>query len=112
VQAMQQEIYARGPITCLMYAHAASFEDYQGGILTDSTQYSGTTHFVTLLGWATSSSGVPYWIGRNSFGTSWGGPQKGFFWAQKGINIYNMEEVCDWATVKQASAVNVKVTGN
>ena len=108
VQSMQQEIYSRGPIACLMYAHGDSFENYKGGILTDHTQYNGTTHYIALIGWGTAADGTEYWIGRNSFGTSWGGDMKGFFMAQRGINIYNMEEVCNWATVKRASSVKVQ----
>ena len=68
IEAMKQEIYNRGPISCLMYAHGDSFENYQGGILTDNTKYNGTTHYVTLLGFGQSSDGTNYWIGRNSFG--------------------------------------------
>ena len=109
IEQMQQEIYNRGPIVCSMYAHADSFENYQGGILQDKNKYEGTTHDLVLLGWGTSSDGIDYWIGRNSFGTSWGGNMKGFFMAQRGINIYNMEETCHWATIKKASSVKVSV---
>ena len=107
IEQMQQEIYSRGPIVCLMYAHADSFENYQGGILQDKNKYNGVTHYVALIGFGTSSEGVPYWIGRNSFGTSWGGPMKGFFMAERGINIYNMEETCNWATIAKMSSVKV-----
>ena len=109
VEAMQQEIYNRGPIACLMYAHGDSFEYYTGGILTDNTTYPGVTHYVALIGWGQSDDGVDYWIGRNSFGTWWG--EKGFFRAEMGINIYNMEENCNWATLKQASSIDIKVQG-
>ena len=99
VDAMMQEIYERGPISCLMYAHAESFQKYNGsGILVDNTKYSGTTHFIVLIGFGVSEKGMKYWIGRNSFGTTWG--QRGFFMAERGVNIYNMEENCDWATPK------------
>ena len=38
VAAMKAEIAARGPIACLMYAHADSFEAYTGGVITDTTR--------------------------------------------------------------------------
>eukprot|EP01084_Bolivina_argentea_P292674 503218_1 len=108
VNAMKQEIYNRGPIVCSMYAHADSFENYQGGVLTDNATYPGTTHDIALIGWGQTGQGLEYWVGRNSFGTWWGGPQKGFFLAQAGINIYNMEHTCHWATVKKAETVQIK----
>ena len=44
VDAMKAEIAARGPIACLMYAHADAFEAYTGGIISDTTKYPGITH--------------------------------------------------------------------
>ena len=98
VDAMMQEIYERGPISCLMYGHAQTFQNYTNGILIDDKKYEGTTHFVSLIGFGESEKGIKYWIGRNSFGTIWG--EAGFFKAERGVNIYNMEENCDWATIK------------
>ena len=103
-ESMRSEIYQRGPISCLMYAHAPKFENYNGttgyqdGVIVDNVQYNGTTHFVALIGWGQTSDGLQYWVGRNSFGTIWG--QNGFFKAQRGVNIFNMEETCYWATIK------------
>ncbi len=99
VEAMMDEIYQRGPIACSMFAHSDGFENYEGGILVDYNQYPGTTHDLVLLGWGyDEDSHLEYWIGRNSFGTLWG--EKGFFMAEKGTNIYNMEHYCFWATTK------------
>jgi cathepsin X len=39
VDQMMTEIYARGPIACLIYAHGASFENYTGGVI-DGIIYS------------------------------------------------------------------------
>merc|ERR1712096_91909 len=97
------EIVERGPIVCSMYAHSESFDNYTSGILVDHNHYSGTTHDLVLLGFG-EEGGVPYWIGRNSFGTIWG--EAGFFRAERGTNIFNMETSCMWATPrmsKQAS---------
>jgi cathepsin X len=67
---MMAEIYTRGPIVCCIYAHSASFENYTGGIIQDPTVYPECTHDISLVGWGTED-GIPYWIGKNSFGTSW-----------------------------------------
>jgi hypothetical protein len=65
---MKAEIAARGPIACLMYGHAASFESYAGGVIDDETRYKGITHVVTVTGWGVTTSGAAHWIVRNSFG--------------------------------------------
>ena len=95
---MMAEIFARGPISCSVYAHAPSFEDYTGGIIQDSNQYNGTTHVVTITGWGVrAEDGMKYWVGRNSFGTSWG--VMGWFLLERGVNCLNIETtICAWAT--------------
>lgn len=96
VNAMKAEISARGPIACSMYAHADIFENYEGGIIQDTTKYSGTTHVVNVVGFSKSAEGVPYWIVRNSFGTYWG--ELGYYRVEIGKDIYNMESSnCSWA---------------
>eukprot|EP00048_Salpingoeca_helianthica_P016433 m.232295 g.232295 ORF g.232295 m.232295 type:complete len:315 (-) comp18666_c0_seq1:147-1091(-) len=95
VDAMMAEIAANGPIVCAMWAHSESFEKYKSGIIVDRTHYPGTTHDLVLVGYGTEN-GVPYWIGRNSFGTVWG--ESGWFRVERGTNTFNMEEYCTWAT--------------
>ncbi|CEG36181.1 protein-l-isoaspartate o-methyltransferase [Plasmopara halstedii] len=96
LQAMN-EIYHRGPIVVSMYSLAPKYRQFKGGyILRDSTKYSGTTHVVSLVGWGTDAeTGVKYWIVRNSDGTNWG--DDGFFAAERGVNIYNIESHGAWA---------------
>mmetsp|Transcript_25663 Transcript_25663/g.41485 ORF Transcript_25663/g.41485 Transcript_25663/m.41485 type:complete len:274 (-) Transcript_25663:564-1385(-) len=50
---MMKEISARGPIACLLWAHSDSFENYKGGVITDTKKYgNGTiTHAVVILGY-------------------------------------------------------------
>ena len=97
VGAMKAEIAARGPIACLMYAHAPAFESYTGGIIHDTTHYEGITHVVVVVGWGATERGDEYWIVRNSFGTAWG--ELGYYRQALGDDIYNMESHdCSWAT--------------
>jgi cathepsin X len=50
---------------------------------------------VTISGWGVDD-GVPYWVGRNSFGTHWG--EKGWFKLVRGKNALNLENhPCVWA---------------
>lgn len=113
----QQEIMNGGPVTCSVYAHSKSFEEYTGGVIADPAQYPGTTHVITLIGWGVEDSknasepALPYWIGRNSFGTGWG-ENFGFFRIKRGANTLNLEErPCRWAsvsdeTIKAVEAAN------
>lgn len=115
------EIYARGPVTCSMYAHMPDFMDYHGGIIVDRTKFQpgNTTHVISLLGWG-EENGTPFWIGRNSFGSVrcacgsihrnegmrtalscvvlqvWG--ENGWFRIIRGINSLNIESHCGWVT--------------
>ena len=104
-EEMMAEIYARGPISCSVNAHAPAFENYAGGIIVDPTQYNFTTHDVAITGWGVSSDGVKYWSGRNSFGTTWG--EEGWFKLERGTNCLNIEKTqCAWATLAPQNTQN------
>lgn len=78
VDDMQQEIYARGPISCSMYDDVPEFHCYNGGVINTTTHFDTTTHVVSLLGWGTdAATGQDYWTARHSGGTYWG-PSKHF----------------------------------
>mmetsp|Transcript_50845 Transcript_50845/g.58319 ORF Transcript_50845/g.58319 Transcript_50845/m.58319 type:complete len:611 (+) Transcript_50845:37-1869(+) len=93
---MMNEIVARGPISCLMDSHLQSFHNYTEGIIAvDLPKLSGT-HFVTLVGFG-EDNGTPYWLGKNSFGDSWGF-NGGYFKIFRGNNTLGIEEEgCAWA---------------
>lgn len=98
---MMAEIYDRGPIACSVYAHGESFEMYQGGVIKDSTVYNETTHVVAITGWGVEldDASLKYWVGRNSFGTTWG--EEGWFKLQRGVNALDIEKhTCAWAVPK------------
>ena len=52
------------------------------------------THVISLVGFG-EEDGVKYWIGRNSWGTSWG--ESGFFKVIRGVNNIMVESFCAWA---------------
>lgn len=68
-----------------------------------SNTYSGITHDIVLVGWGKSDTGIPYWIGKNSFGTQWG--LSGFFLIERGTNTLNIEQVCHWGVPEIHSKV-------
>lgn len=97
---MKAEIKARGPIACSVYAHSAAFESYTGGVIQDPHSYNQTTHVVVITGWGADQNGLNYWIGRNSFGSTWG--EAGWFKLQRGVNALDIEKhPCAWAVPKE-----------
>ena len=66
--AMQKEIYARGPISCGV--DAQPLLQYTGGIYKGAGQ--GVDHVISVVGWGSATDGTKYWIVRNSWGEFWG----------------------------------------
>jgi cathepsin X len=104
---MQSEIYARGPIACMVNSEAPKFDKYKGGIIKDiKTEYNkDTDHVIVIAGWGKDKkTGIKYWIGRNSYGNQWGeGAGGGWFRLERGVNALGMEAAnCHWATPAKA----------
>ena len=78
---------------------------YRGGIINcegkgNVCRVKGTDHVIVIAGWGVDAeTNMPYWVGRNSYGTQWGeGPGGGWFRLQRGVNALNMESnACHWA---------------
>jgi len=68
-----------GPMSVSINASSQGFQTYKSGVLSGSCSTS-TNHSVALVGYETSAK-TPYWIVRNSWGSSWG--QKGFIWMKQ-----------------------------
>jgi cathepsin X len=107
VDQMKAEIYARGPIACLINSEPPEFDQYRGGIiqcgegsskLCNIPQYSD--HVIVIAGWGVDAkTGMEYWVGRNSYGTKWGeGAGGGWFRLASGKNYLNVESnMCTFA---------------
>jgi cathepsin X len=93
-EGMLREIFANGPIACGVCVTDA-FEAYEGGIFSDATGCVDQDHEISIAGFGTTSDGVKYWIGRNSWGSYWG--EAGWFRIVRGENALGVEDACDWA---------------
>lgn len=103
-EEMKAEISARGPIACLVNSESPQFNDYKGGIMRCEhglkCRVTFTDHVIVIAGWGVDkTTGVKYWVGRNSYGTQWGeGPAGGWFRMERGIDLFGIESnLCSWA---------------
>merc|ERR1719160_25704 len=94
--AMQKEIYARGPISCGI--DATEILEYTGGIATQ--EGSMVDHVISVVGWGNDESKGQYWIIRNSWGEYWG--EMGYIRVQFGK--LQVEQQCAWATLADYTA--------
>lgn len=89
---MKAEILIRGPISCGIDS-TEKFENYTGGIYSESKLNPKLNHEVSIVGWGKDKN-IEYWIGRNSWGTYWG--EGGFFRIQMHRNNLGIEKDCSW----------------
>jgi cathepsin X len=86
--AMQKEIYSRGPISCGI--DAAPILQYQGGVYKGDGE--GIDHVISVVGWGQEHE-ENYWIVRNSWGEFWG--EMGYIRVAFGSLM--VEDQCSWA---------------
>jgi C1A family cysteine protease len=63
---------ADGPVSVAIEADTFVFQFYSGGILNSKACGTDLDHGVVAVGYGADASGKPYYIVRNSWGSSWG----------------------------------------
>lgn len=76
--ALQQAISNIGPISVAIDASNPSFMFYRSGIYYDKhCSPQNLNHAVLVVGYGNNANNIPYYIVKNSWGTTWG--DRGFF---------------------------------
>jgi C1A family cysteine protease len=88
------KLYANGPVSVCV--DASNWSSYTGGIYPASGCGKSLDHCVEAEGYNTGSS-TPYWLIRNSWGTSWG--QKGYMNLQYGKDACGVAQEATQTTI-------------
>ena len=99
-EEMKEFLYERGPLSIALNANL--LQTYSSGIL-DATAarcpWSGINHSALLVGYGTdSTSGLDYWIVKNSWGKAWG--ESGYFRIRRGNGVCGINCYVITATVE------------
>ncbi|XP_073676934.1 cathepsin O isoform X2 [Garra rufa] len=81
-EMMMSVLVESGPLVVIV--DAISWQDYLGGIIQHHCSSHNANHAVLITGYDTTGE-VPYWIVRNSWGTSWG--DNGYAYIKIGNNM-------------------------
>jgi len=113
-ERMKQEIMANGPISVSFEVYD-DFKYYRGGVYTHQfTKYLSdpenpfhlVNHAVLMVGWGVTNDDkrIPYWIVKNSWGTSWG--ENGYFRILRGSDEPGGECAIESLTVAATPVIN------
>ena len=82
---------SRGPVSVAIEADTYTFQLYTGGILDSNKCGTNLDHGVLVVGYG-DEDGIPYWIIKNSWGTTWG--ENGYVRIKRSISGELNDGVC------------------
>jgi len=89
-QDIQETIFNGAAVVTYVDA-SEEFQIYTNGIIECDPGERELDHVVYIIGWGAATKTSPaYWIGVNSWGTSWG--MDGYFYIQMGVDACGIEE--------------------
>jgi len=94
---LARAVMAKGPVTIGIDAGGLAFSLYSGGVYS-STSCSGRriNHAVTTVGFGVdTTSEMPYWTIKNSWGTGWG--LDGYILVERGVDMCGVERDTQYA---------------
>ena len=68
-QALLQSV-SKGPVQIVLDPYSADFQSYGGGVFNDPSCGTNLEHTALIVGYNTLNT--PYWVIKNSWGTTWG----------------------------------------
>jgi len=87
-----------GPVSIAIEADQFVFQFYSGGVLDSAACGTNLDHGVLVVGYGTdSASSKPYWIVKNSWGTSWG--ESGYVRLVRDKNQCGLSDAASYPTV-------------
>jgi C1A family cysteine protease len=83
-----------GPLVASVSAENRDFLLYRGGIYENKSCPKAVDHVVSVVGYGTEN-GKPYWIIKNSWGSTWG--ENGFMKLARGVNMCGIVSDNAWS---------------
>jgi C1A family cysteine protease len=68
---LQSAVANKGPVSIAIEADTRIFQSYSSGVITSTSCGTNLDHGVLIVGYGTEKE-QPYWLVKNSWGTSWG----------------------------------------
>jgi len=91
---MQVALLKNGPLSICV--DAETWQSYSGGIITNNCP-DNLDHCVQIVGFSVSGN-TPYWIIRNSWGTSWG--IDGYIYVERNEDLCGVSDEATYVTIK------------
>jgi len=87
-----------GPVSVAVEADQDSWQKYTSGVITSATCGTALDHGVLVVGYDhDATSGLDYWIVKNSWGASWG--QSGYVYLARGQNTCGINQQPSYPTI-------------